>query len=173
MIFGDISNFSDTSDYLPLLNGILFTEVTIISLALTKVINAKGLVYWYKKYGIFAIMTDVLILMIGAILTRFFYPFVFSTFHILAFILLGVSIQTMHDILFYYFFITVPRGINKMLDSFKDYASEVKGKAILGNNVTIIFSLLFGSMMKVYSLNMNIVSLVFNLYLYPYTMYLN
>lgn len=172
-MFGDISNFSDTSDYLPLLNGILFTELTIIYLTLSRVINTKVLIQWYKKYGIFAIAADVLIVMIGAILTRFFYPFFFSSFNLLLFILLGLIIQTLHDVTFYYFFINIPRGMNKLLDIFKDYASEVKGKAILGNNVMIIFSFLFASIMKTYSLNTNLISLITTLYFYPYTIYTN
>jgi hypothetical protein len=172
-MFGDISNFSDTSDYLPLLNGILFTEVTIIFLTLTKVINTKVLIQWYRKYGIFAIAADVLIVMIGAILTRFFYPFFFSSFNLFFFILLGIIIQCIHDVTFYYLFVNIPRGVNKVFDTFKDYASEVKGKAILGNSAMIIFSFLFASMMKVQSLNANIISLVCNLYFYPYTLYIN
>ena len=114
-------------------------------------------------------MADVLIVLIGAIITRFFYPVLFSKFHIFLFILLGVIIQIIHDMLFYYFFMSVPRGVNKMLDTFKDYAKEVKGKAILGNSAMIIFSFAFGSMMKLYSLNMNIISLIVNLYYFPYT----
>ena len=173
MIFGNISNFSDTSDYLPILNGILFIEVTIVFLTLSKVIHSRVLVQWYRKYGIFAVAADVLIVMIGAILTRFFYPFFFSTFNLIFFILLGVIIQILHDVTFYYFFMNVPRGVNRVFDTFKDYASEVKEKGIFGNSVMIILSFLVASRMKVHSLNMNIIYLVLNLYFYPYTMYIN
>ena len=77
------------------------------------------LVEWYKKYNLSAVIADVLIIVIGIIIARFVYPYVFGeSFSLIKFIGLAVLIQITHDILFYYMFKLVPRGKNMMLDTF-------------------------------------------------------
>lgn len=115
-------------------------------------------------------MADVLIVMIVFILTRFLYPFIFSKFNIIFFILLLLGIQIIHDILFYAFFSAVPRGFNKMLDVFKDYAKETMGDAILGDSILMSLSALLASLTAGSSLNMNIIYFILTLYFVPYTL---
>jgi len=171
-IFTNISNFSNTSDYLPLLNGALLVETVVIFLTLHGiVIHSKYLKLWYRKYGLAAVMADVLIVMIGFILTRFFYSRLFSSFNIVYFIGLALVIQVIHDISFYAFFTAIPRGFNSMLDVFKDYAKEMSAYAILGDSSIIIFSCLFASLTAGSSLNMNIIYLIISLYFIPYTLH--
>jgi hypothetical protein len=68
----NIANFNNTNDYLPLLNGALLVEIVIIYLTLKGiVIKSKYLTYWYRHYGLSAVIADVLIVMIGFVLTRF------------------------------------------------------------------------------------------------------
>jgi hypothetical protein len=131
-------------------------------------INSKNLKYWYRHYGLSAVMADVLIVMIGIAITRFFYHFFFSSFNIIFFILLALVIQILHDICFYLFFSSVPRSFNNMLNVFKDYAKEMGGSAIIGDSMIIIFSCLFASMSAASSLNMNIIYLILTLYFIPY-----
>ena len=64
----------------------------------------------------------------------------FDSFSILKFIGLAVTLQIAHDILFYLFFINVPRGVNKMLDTFKDYANEASYRAILADSGMMIMA---------------------------------
>jgi hypothetical protein len=171
MLFKDISNFSRVSDYLPILTSIIFVDTFIMFLNLKNLtFKSKYLSYWYRHFGILAVMADVLIVMIVFILTRFLYPFIFSKFNILFFVLLLVSIQIIHDILFYAFFSIVPRGFNKMLDVFKDYAKETTGGAILGDSILMSLSALLASLTAGSSLNMNIVGLILTLYFVPYTL---
>jgi len=130
--------------------------------------KSKYLSYWYRHFGILAIMADVLIIMIGFIIARFLYPFLFSKFNIIFFILLLVSIQIIHDISFYIFFSAVPRGFNKMLDVFKDYAKELSINALIGDSILMIFSAFLASLTAGSSLNMNIIYLITTLYFVPY-----
>ena len=169
MLFKDISNFSKTSDYLPILTSIIFVDTCIMFLNLKNIaFKSKCLSYWYRHFGILAIMADVLIIMIGFIIARFLYPFLFSKFNIIFFILLLVSIQIIHDISFYIFFSAVPRGFNKMLDVFKDYAKELSINALIGDSILMIFSAFLASLTAGSSLNMNIIYLITTLYFVPY-----
>jgi hypothetical protein len=170
MIFKDISNFNNVHDYLPILNGCVNADLIIIFLLFHGVFKSYYLKKWYKKYQLSAVIADVLILVIGIILARFFYKFFFPSqgFNIIYFTGLAVIIQIIHDLLFYLFFNSVPSGYNAMLDFFKDYAKEVGVGAILGDSFMIILSCLLSSHFATYSLNGNLIILILSLYFFPY-----
>ena len=167
-MFKDISNFNNLNDYLPILNGCINAELIIIYLVLMNVFKSVYLTKWYKKYQLSAVLADVLILVIGLIITRFLYKYIFSSFSILKFTLLAVLIQIAHDIIFYLFFKNLPLGYNKMLDFFKMYAEEVGVKAIFGDSFMIILSCLLSSYFASFSLNVNIITLIVSVYYIPY-----
>jgi len=169
-MFKDISNFSNVNDYLPILNGCVSADLIIIFLLYNGVFNSMLLKKWYKKYQLSAVIADVLILVIGIILARFFYKYVFPLqgFSIWKFTGLAVIIQIIHDILFYWFFESVPTGYNAMLDFFKAYAREVCAGAILGDSFMMIIACLFSSYFATYSLNGNIILLIVSVYFFPY-----
>ena len=163
MIFQDISKFTNINDYLPILNGCLNADLVIIFLLFHGFFQSKYLKKWYKKYQLNAVLADVLILFIGIILARFFYKYSIWKFTGLALI-----IQIIHDILFFWLFTSLPVGYNAMLDFFKGYAKEVGGGAIIGDSFMMILACLFSSHFATYSLNFNIITLVFSLYFIPY-----
>lgn len=168
MTFGDISNFNQVSDYLPILNGALLSDLFIIFFAYHGIINSFYLRKWYKKYQLSAVIADVLILVIGIIIARFLYKYIFDTFSIVKFTGLAVVIQIIHDILFYLFFKSLPLGYNAMLDFFKDYAKEKGGMAIVGDSVMMILACISSSYFETVSLNSNIILLVIFSYFVPY-----
>ena len=173
-MFKDISNFKNLFDYLPILNGSITADIIIIlGLYYTNLYKSKFLKKWYEDYRLSAVIADVLILVIGMIIARYFYNKFFKKFNIFYFIILISIIQITHDILFYIFFQTVPRGINKMLDLFKDYAKEVSYGAIIGDNAMIIIATLLSSLFKNLDLNQNIILLIIQVYLIPYIIYIN
>ena len=131
----------------------------------------KGVKKWYSQYNLSAVIADVLIIMIGLIITRAIYYYIFDNFSLIKFIIIAVIVQIIHDVLFYVFFSSVPRGVNKMLDTFKDYANEVSYKAILSDSGMIIMSCLIGSYLVNKSTNTNIIVLISSLYLLPYLLY--
>jgi hypothetical protein len=118
-----------------------------------------------------AVIADVLIILIGLIITRAIYYYVFDSFSIVKFVILAVIVQIIHDILFYVFFSNIPRGINKMIDTFKDYANEVSYKAILADSGMMIMSCLIASYLVNKNTNINIIVLISFLYLLPYLLY--
>ena len=170
-MFTNIANFNNTSDYLPLLNGVLITDLFVILLSNLKIIKSQVLVKWYNKYNLSAVLADVLSILIGLIIVRAIYFYIFDTFSIEKFIILAVIVQSTHDILFYTFFTNVPRGVNNMLDTFKDYANEVSYKAILSDNCMMIMSSLIASYFANKNMNTNIIILISFLYLMPYLLY--
>ena len=170
-MFKNIANFNNTNDYLSLLNGVLITDLLVIFLLNTQIIKSNILRKWYTKYNLSAVIADVLIILIVLIITRAVYYYIFDKFSIVKFIFLAVSIQIIHDILFYIFFQNIPRGVNNMLDTFKDYANEVSFKAILGDSAMMISASLISSYLATKNLNTNIIVLVVFVYLLPYLLY--
>jgi hypothetical protein len=170
-MFSNIAKFNNTGDYLPLLNGVLFTDLFVIFLSNTKVIDSRVLIKWYEDYNLSAVIADVLIILIGLIIVRAIYYRIFSEFSIYKFIALALVVQFAHDMLFYAFFKSVPRGMNRMLDTFKDYAAEVSYKAVLADGGMMIMAALVAAYLAGSSLNANIIVLIILLYLLPYLLY--
>jgi hypothetical protein len=170
-MFKNIANFSNTKDYLPLLSGVLITDMFVILLLNMKLINSQVLRKWYSEYNLSAVIADVLIILIGLIITRAIYYYIFDNFSILKFILVAVLVQVIHDILFYILFKNVPRGMNRMLDTFKDYANEVSYKAIISDSGMMIMAAIIASYLAGESLNKNIIVLVVSIYILPYLLY--
>ena len=170
-MFKNIARFGNTSDYLPLLNGVVFTDLVVIALLNSKAINSRVLRQWYTEYNLSAVIADVLIILIGLIIVRAIYYRVFTEFSIWKFILLALIVQFTHDMLFYAFFQSVPRGMNRMLDTFKDYAKEVSFKAVLADGGMMVLASLVASYLAGQSLNANIIVLVGLVYVLPYLLY--
>lgn len=173
-MFQNIANFNDTNDYLPIFNASLIADIIIIfMLYYTNIFgDPKTLKLWYQKYRLSAVIADVFILVIGMILGRFFYYKVFEEYSFTKFIFLILTIQIVHDYLFYKFFSAIPRGTNDMLDLFKDYATEVKAGAILGDSFMMFLTILLSAYFKGVSYNNNIIILVLAFYLLPYILYI-
>jgi hypothetical protein len=167
----NIADFNNINDYLPLFNSVLITDLFVILLLNIRIIKSKVLRQWYLQYNLSAVIADVLIILIGLIITRAIYYYVFKNFSLLKFIILAVLVQITHDILFYIFFSNIPRGVNKMIDTFKDYASDVSYKAILADSGMMIMSCLIASYLVNKNTNINIIVLISFLYLLPYLLY--
>jgi hypothetical protein len=171
MLSNNIANFNNVSDYLPLFNAVLITDLFVILLLNVGVIKSQVLKKWYSQYYLSAVIADVLIILIGLIITRAIYYYIFNQFSLLKFIIVALGVQITHDILFYIFFSNVPRGVNKMLDTFKDYAKDVSYKAILSDSGMMIMACLVGSYLAGKSTNVNIIVLISSMYLLPYLLY--
>ena len=170
-MFKNIADFNNINDYLPLFNAVLITDLFVILLLNTSVIKSQVLRKWYSQYNLSAVIADVLIILIGLIITRAIYYYVFDSFSIIKFIILAVAVQIIHDILFYIFFTNIPKGVNKMLDTFKDYAIDVSYKAIFADSGMIIMACLISSYLVNKNTNTNIIVLFSALYLLPYLLY--
>ena len=167
----NIGNFNNTNDYLPLFNAVLITDIFVISLLNISMIKSQVLKKWYSQYNLSAVIADVLIILIGLIIARAVYYHIFDKFSLFKFIIIAIIVQIIHDILFYVLFVNIPRGVNKMLDTFKDYANETTYKAILADSGMMIMSCLLASYLVNKNTNTNIIVLISSLYLLPYLLY--
>ena len=170
-MFKNIAIFNNTRDYLPLFNGVLFTDLFVILLLNAKMIDSRVLRTWYTEYNLSAVIADVLIIFIGLIIVRAIYYYVFNEFSILKFIFLALIVQVIHDMLFYAFFKSVPRGMNRMLDTFKDYVNEVSYKAVFSDGGMMIMAALVASYLAGKNLNTNIIVMIALIYMLPYLLY--
>ena len=84
-MFSNIANFNNTGDYLPLLNGVLLTDMFVILLSNTRIIDSRVLRQWYENYNLSAVVADILIILIGLIIVRALYFRIFSQFSIFNF----------------------------------------------------------------------------------------
>jgi len=166
----NIADFNNTN-YLPLLNGVLITDLIVILLLNTRTLRSKVLNQWYLKYNLSAVMSDVFIILLAFIVTRYIYYYVFESYSLFKFIILAVAVQICHDILFYILFSNIPRGVNQMMDTFKDYANELSYKAILGDSTMMIVSAFISAYLYKQNKNTNIIVLILCLYVLPYLLY--
>ena len=89
----DISNYKDMSDYLPILNASIISDLFIIgAIYYGGYFESKFLMEWYEKYRLSAVIADVLILVIGLILARKFYYNVFNEYSLVKFYILVLII---------------------------------------------------------------------------------
>jgi len=170
-MFKDISQFNDTTDYLPIITAILIVEIITIILSFTHITQSGFLKVWYKEYKLSAVLADVSLIFLGIVIARALYPFVFDTFSIIYFILLVVVIQVIHDILFYIMIRQIPKGVNKIIDILKDYADEISYWAILGDSAMMISSVLFAGLLANFDMNTNTIILAFLVYILQFILY--
>lgn len=115
--------------------GIAAAIVDFVTIVLSKFFNmGTSLDKWYSKFGMTAVLSDVLVMVLGIQLAMFFWPKV----GVVYIAIVAMFIQIIHDILFYFLVIeTVPHGQNEMIDLFKDYANENSWKIVVYDSLMI------------------------------------
>jgi hypothetical protein len=169
-IFKDISRFNNIGDYLPIIAAILIVDIIGIIMSYNNILG-KFLKLWYQEFLLSAVLADVLIIFLGFIIARAIYYYIFDKFSIINFILVMLVIQIIHDILFYIMIRQIPKGANKVIDVFKDYADEVSYKAILGDSSMFIASGLIASYLANFDANTNIILITILVYLLQFILY--
>jgi hypothetical protein len=94
---------------------------------------------WYRDFGVVAVASDILIIVLGIALAQLIVPGI-SGWNLVG---LSVLIQVIHDVLFYIGIIRgVPDGQNKIIDLFKRYAAEGSWKIIVADSAMVASSVL-------------------------------
>jgi uncharacterized protein YacL len=109
--------------------------VDFFTILLSKVFHlGKSLDKWYETFGVVAVISDCLVIVLGILIAQFIAPDV-STLLLTG---IAIVIQLLHDVAFYYMIILgVPRGQNMMIDLFKDYAVENSWKILVADSAMI------------------------------------
>lgn len=114
--------------------------VDFVVIVLSKIFPlTKALGSWYADFGVVAVASDVLIIVLGIALAMLLAPGI-SGWNLVAF---AIVIQVIHDVLFYVGIIRgVPAGQNAIIDLFKRYAAEGSWKIIVADAAMIGSSVL-------------------------------
>jgi hypothetical protein len=171
-MFEDISNINDNFDMYYILTSIIIVDLIIICIARNTTILNKQINVWYDKFGLSAVILDVLIILIGFIITRY----IFSTFHLefspLLFIIISLLVQIIHDFALYEFIIKpTPSGSNQIIDVYKNYAEENGYKIIIADSTMVLASGLLAMYLKNNSVHITTTLLVVGIYSIPYLLY--
>ena len=167
------SNFLNDSELLPIVTANLWVDLVIIFIAMSGLIyTGKTLKLWYKKYRLSAIIADMFSIIVGMILLRYIVYKLNIKVNLFTFILLGIGLCVIHDILFYLLFKNIPKGSNHMLDFFKDYAKDLGSTAIIGDVILVINAIILSALLNTKSKKTNIISLFIGIYLIPYIIYM-
>ena len=103
---------------------------------------------WYEQFGIVAVASDCLIIVLGILLTKMLFPSA-SGWNL---VLFAVVIQLVHDILFYFFIVRpLPTGTNKMIDLFKEYGNEIGWKILAYDSFMMASTVLLSDVLEEYS----------------------
>jgi hypothetical protein len=168
---GNISNFNNTNDYLPIITSALIIDLVIILMVLFKKINSKSLNSWYNKFGPSAVLADVFSIVIGIILARFVYLFIFKEYSLIKFLFLTIIIQIIHDLSLGLFINSIPRGNSSIFDVFKDYALENGLTILMVDALMMISTIILASYLTTFKNNNIIIILISMLYITPYLLF--
>jgi hypothetical protein len=172
-MLSDISNFNNNSDLLYLFTAVTIIDLTVIYLARNNLIGSN-INIWYDKFKISAVILDIFIIIIGFIITRYIFLINNFSFSPLLFIIIAVSVQLIHDVLFYKFVISpIPYGANSLMDVYKDYAKEGSLMALGADSAMVIASALIAMFLKSVPSSYSSSLLIVSIYLIPYLLFQN
>lgn len=120
--------------------------IEFVTIILIKVFNlGKAVQKWYSQFGFVAVLSDVLVIVLGILIAQFIVPN--ASTELLA--MVAIVVQIVHDYLFYIFVILgVPKGQNSMIDLFKEYAVENSYKIIIADSAMIGGSVLLAGILE-------------------------
>jgi uncharacterized protein YacL len=122
--------------------------VDFVTIILSKFLHlGKSLDKWYAKFGMTAVLSDCLIIVLGIQLALLFEPQA-GWFHLL---MMAMAIQIVHDIWFYFGVIQpVPQGQNEIIDLFKEYAQENSWKIVVADSLMVISTVILAETLSHY-----------------------
>ena len=133
---------------------------------------------WYDKFGLIAIMLDVLIVLIGFWITQQLYNYLFGAtvkFSLWKFILLFLCIQIIHDILFYLLILKNSKtGSNAIFDLINSYGNKHGYLTILGDSLMVVLAICGGWLLlnNESSFSTYIICILLSLYMIGYLLYM-
>ena len=132
----------------------------------------KELNVWYNKFGLNAVIADVLSITLGFLIAQYIYrAAIFPRYGWSLPLFLGVllAVQIIHDLFFNFGVIqTIPQGHNDMIDVFKSYAVENSAKILIADASMMIGSALIASTLYSYPTPVTIFAGALAVYTVPY-----
>jgi hypothetical protein len=151
-MFSDITKFSTTGDWLYLVTAVCLVDFVVIMLAKypgrDPFFKVGQLNEWYDRFGVFAVASDVLSILIGIFFARYIYS-ALGLNNPLYFVAILLAFQLAHDLFFYVAVIQqLPAGHNQMIDVFKAYGAENGAKILVSDALMMLGSVGVASYLK-------------------------
>jgi len=148
-MFADISKPSVSSYTLILISVICVDLIVLFLLRYNPDFFGKPINDWYNDFGLNAVISDVLIIVLGFLITQILYGFLVRPhigFNLLVFAALACAIQLVHDLLFHFFVVEpIPKSHNGMIDVFKRYDAAGSYKILIADSSMMIGSAVIAS----------------------------
>jgi len=168
-MLSDISKINNNIDLLYITTAVVIVDMIVILIARDTPFLGKTINEWYDKLGISAVILDVLIIIIGFIITRYIFSISNLEFNPLLFILIIGVVQIIHDILLYQFVIVpYPDGNNQVIDIYKKYADENGAKIIIADLTMMVSSAVIAMYLKNKPMHVTTTLLIGSIYIIPY-----
>lgn len=150
--------------YLALFNAALITDLIIILLLIYGYLPTVTLKTWYTKFGLGALLADVLSIMLIIIIAQYIYPLLFKKYNLLYFLALIVGVQTTHDLLFG-LFIDQYKGKSEILNVFKGYKKELSYSILIADSLMVISTALLYKFLPYNNIVLSLVLVYLSLYI--------
>jgi uncharacterized protein YacL len=123
--------------------------IDFLVIALSKILPmTSSLSVWYKQFGIVAVISDCLVIVLGILLAQLVSP----TASVTGLAITSVIIQVIHDVLFYVgVILPIPKGQNEMIDLFKTYSKQGSYKILLADSAMIGGTVFLADYLKTFS----------------------
>lgn len=170
----NIANFNN-NDWLYLIVAVIVVDLVVIFMARypgpDPYFKVGALNEWYDRFGLVAVLGDLLSLLIGLAAARYIYTLAgFSG--PLMFMAAILIFQAFHDIFFYVAVILqMPKGENEMIDVFKSYSAENGAKILVADALMLLASALIASTLKALPLHYTAATGLLASYAMTYTLY--
>lgn len=128
----------------------------------------KSLDAWYSEFGIVAVLSDCLVIVLGIMIAMFLVPGA----SVLTLAAVSVGVQILHDVLFYYgVILPIPAGYNRMIDLFKRYSAENSWKILVADALMIAGTVLGADVVRGLSSESQWFIFLFGVYALTYVIY--
>ena len=170
---GDISDYNSADDIIPIGSATVVAINVVTILTRMGVIGGESLNTYFDTFGLEGILANTSLIVIMFQVARWAYTkFYTETGHAwspFVFICVLITVQLLHDVLFYYGAINlIPSGNNEMIDALKRYSKENGSRAFFAHAAFLIFVGTFAMFFKDYSKIFTIIIVSVSLYLLPY-----
>jgi hypothetical protein len=172
----DISDYYNVNDTVLIVLATLMAETILIFLVrYVPSLFSKELNDWYTNFTWTAVLSDISIIVLGLLLTRYIYTKWIKPsygWNPLLFLGLLVVLQVIHDLLFYVgIILPIPTGHNHVIDLLKKYSLEDGPKIIVGDALLMLFAAFVSFYYKSQPVHVIVTASIFAIYNLTYILY--
>ena len=174
-----LASSNSPSTWLAFATGLFIVEAVLLStFRLFPKFWGNMINVWYDKFGLVAIMLDVLIVLIGFWITQKLYNYFFGVtvkVSLWKFILLFLAVQIIHDILFYFLVLkTSSPGSNAIFDLINTYGKKHGGLTIVGDSFMVVLAVCMAWLLMNNNVEFStyMICILLSLYMIGYLLYM-